>query len=312
LIQRKEQLVRNLEPKGASQTQFRLGPWLDERRAVVEVALEDALGAYRTVVPSQLYDAMEYSLLGGGKRLRPVLALASAESVGGKPEGPVIDFACAVEMVHCYSLIHDDLPAMDDDDLRRGRPTSHKVFGEALAILAGDALLTEAFALVARGLEPARARLVAMLAEAAGARGMVGGQADDAQAQWPHQAEFLEALHLRKTGALIAVACAGGARAAGASDMEVSSLNDYGLHLGLAFQICDDLMDLAGDPKKMGKSKGSDARKGKVTFPSLLGNEEALRRARAEAAVAKAAVEGLLPRSAPLMALADFAVERDH
>jgi geranylgeranyl diphosphate synthase type II len=293
-------------------SRFDLKPWLEDRKAVVEVALEDALGAYKGRVPNQLFDAMEYSLLGGGKRLRPVLCLAAAEAVGGKAEGAVLDFACAVEFVHSYSLIHDDLPAMDDDDLRRGRPTNHRVFGEALAILAGDALLTEAFALLARGADPLRAALCAQLAQAAGALGMVGGQADDVREKWPHSLEFLESLHLRKTGALIAVSCAGGARAAGAKDAAAAALQDYGQHLGLAFQICDDLMDLAGDPKKMGKTKGTDARKGKVTFPSLLGNEESLRRARAEVQVAKAAVEPLLPGAAPLLALADYSVERDR
>jgi len=291
---------------------FALEPWLDERRAMIEVALEDSLRELKEKVPSQLYDAMEYSLLGGGKRLRPVLALAAAEAAGGKPEGVVLDFACAVEYVHTYSLIHDDLPSMDDDDLRRGRPTSHKVFGEAMAILAGDALLTEAFGLVARAGQPVCARLCAALASSAGATGMVGGQADDIRTPWPESLEFLEALHLRKTGALIAVACSGGARAAGASDMQADALYDYGLHLGLAFQICDDLMDLVGDPLKMGKSKGSDARKGKMNFPSLLGNEASLQRARAEVGVAKAAIDLLKPRALPLLALADFAIVRDH
>ncbi len=291
---------------------FDFKAWLQDRRAIAEVALEDALGAYKGKVPSHLYDSMEYSLLAGGKRLRPLLAIAAAEAVGGRAEGLVMDFACAVEFVHTYSLIHDDLPSMDDDDLRRGRPTNHKVFGEATAVLAGDALLTEAFALLSQGTEAVRVRLVGMLTQAAGSLGMVGGQADDVRVPWPKSLEFLEELHLRKTGALIAVACAGGARAAGAGDMQVAAMQDYGYHLGLAFQICDDLMDLAGDPKKMGKTKGTDARKGKTTFPALLGNEASLRRARAEAGVAKAAVEPLLPASVALLRIADWAVERDH
>jgi len=297
------------EPTGGK---FDFKAWLHDRRAIVEVALEDALGSYKAKAPAHLYDAMEYSLLAGGKRLRPVLTIAAAEAVGGKAEGAVLDFACALEFIHTYSLIHDDLPAMDDDDLRRGRPTSHKVFGEALAILAGDALLTEAFALMARGTDPMRVRLCAMLSEAAGAQGMVGGQADDIRTPWPHTLEFLEKLHLRKTGALIAVACGGGARAAGAAETQVAAMQDYGYHLGLAFQICDDLMDLAGDPVKMGKTKGTDARRGKFTFPSLLGNEASLTRARAEVGVAKAAIESMLPGAAALVALADYAVERDH
>jgi geranylgeranyl diphosphate synthase type II len=296
----------------AADGSFELAGWLEDHRAMIEVALEDALQPLKVQVPFTLIDAMEYTLLGGGKRLRPVLALAAAEAVGGKSEGAVLDFACALEFVHTSSLIHDDLPALDDDALRRGRPTCHKVFGEAMAILAGDALMAEAFALLCRGADAERARLCAMLAQAAGARGLVGGQADDVREQWPRSLEFLEGLHRRKTGALIAIACSGGARAAGGGDAAVGAMQDYGLHLGLAFQIIDDLMDLAGDPVKSGKSKGSDARKGKVTFPALLGNQASLTRARAEASVAKAAVEHLLPAAEPLVALADFALERDR
>jgi geranylgeranyl diphosphate synthase type II len=254
---------------------------------------------------------MEYCLLGNGKRLRPILALAAAEAVGARPEGVVLDFACAVEFIHCYSLIHDDLPSMDDDDLRRGRPTCHRVFGEALAILAGDALLTDAFGILGAGPEPSRARLCAELARSSGAAGMVGGQADDIREDRPRTIEFVESLHKRKTGALIAVSSFGGALSAGGGPKELHVMREYGIHVGLAFQIVDDLMDLAGDPVKSGKTKGSDARKGKLTYPSLLGNEESLRRARAEVAVAKAAVESLLPGAAPLVVLADYALRRE-
>lgn len=295
----------------AHSTGFDLTPYLADRRAVVEVALEDALRRLSPETPRRLFDAMEYSLLGGGKRLRPVLAIAAAEAVGGRADSVVVDFACAVEFVHTYSLIHDDLPSMDDDDMRRGRPTNHRVFGEALAILAGDALLTEAFGLLGAGPEPVRARLCAELARHAGAAGMVGGQADDVREDRPRTVEFLESLHQRKTGALIAVSGFGGALAVGAGPRELLAVREYGLHVGLAFQIVDDLMDLAGDPEKMGKTKGSDARKGKVTYPALLGNEESLRRARAEVGAARALVEPLLPRSAALMALADYALRRE-
>ena len=291
---------------------FELAPWLSDRRAALEVALEDALAAYKVQVPFNLFDSMEYALLGGGKRLRPLLCMAAAEAVGGRAEAAVLDFACAVEFVHTYSLVHDDLPALDDDDLRRGRPTCHKVFGEAMALLAGDALMTEAFRVLCRGTEPTRLTLVNLLSRASGAHGMVGGQADDVREEWPRSLEFLENLHRRKTGALIAVSCTGGATAAGASEQDVAAMQDYGLHLGLAFQIIDDLMDLAGDPVKMGKTKGTDARKGKVTFPALLGNEASLSRARAEVTVAKAAVEHLRPAADPLVALADLAVQRDR
>jgi geranylgeranyl diphosphate synthase type II len=294
---------------------FSLELWLAQTKDSCERALQRWLTPLRPQTPARLFEAMEYSLLAGGKRLRPALVRAAAEAVGSLPAGSsdlVVDFSCAVEIIHTYSLIHDDLPAMDDDDLRRGRPTNHKVFGEAMAILAGDALLTEAFALLARGKEPSRARLCAMLAAAAGAGGMVGGQADDVGAEAPRTVEALEALHRRKTGALIAVSCAGGALAAGASEPSVEALESYGRHLGLAFQICDDLMDLCGDPAKTGKTQGSDARKGKITFPSLLGNEASLQRARGEVARAKAAIEAFLPAAAPLIGLADFAIERDR
>ncbi len=301
------------DEKGSAK--FELEPYLQRQRKRVEQTLTDALSPFRARAPARLFEAMEYSLLAGGKRLRPVLARAAAEAVAGPSaaEGQaVVDFACAVELVHTYSLIHDDLPAMDDDDLRRGRPTNHKVFGEAMAILAGDALLTEAFWLAGRGAEAHRGRLCAMLAAAAGASGMVGGQADDIRDDVPRSLLDLESLHLRKTGALIAVSCAGGALAAGGSEAAVASLEKYGRHLGLAFQICDDLIDLNGDPAKTGKAGGSDARKGKVTFPSLLGEAGSRERGRAEVRLAKAAVEPLLPAAAPLLALADYAIDRDR
>ncbi len=294
---------------------FSLEGWLAHAKESCERALRRWLEPLKRQTPARLFEAMEYSLLAGGKRLRPALVLASAEAVGGSSAESgelIVDFSCAVELIHTYSLIHDDLPAMDDDDLRRGRPTNHKVFGEAMAILAGDALLTEAFALLARGKEPSRARLCGMLAAAAGASGMVGGQADDVGVEAPRTIEALESLHRRKTGALIVVSCAGGALAAGGDQHSVKALETYGQHLGLAFQICDDLMDLCGDTAKTGKTQGSDARKGKITFPSLLGNEASLRRARGEVVCAKAAIEAFLPAAAPLIGLADFAIERDR
>jgi geranylgeranyl diphosphate synthase type II len=280
---------------------FALAPWLEVRRTLVEGALAGILSRYaRAEVPTSLCQAMEHSLMAPGKRLRPVLVLAAAEVVGGAMSERVLDFACALEMVHTYSLIHDDLPSMDNDDLRRGRPTCHKAFGEALAILAGDALLTEAFAQLGRGADPVRAEL-----------GMVGGQADDIRADGQETLQALESLHRRKTGALIEVACVGGARAAQAPEREVELLAEYGRRVGLAFQIRDDLMDQDGDPKKTGKAGGGDQRRGKVTFPSLIGAAAAWKRARDEAAAAKRALEPLLPRSEALCALADFAVERE-
>jgi geranylgeranyl diphosphate synthase, type II len=291
---------------------FELEPWLKDCRAMVEVALKKAMEAYRGRVPPMLFEAMEYSLLNGGKRLRPVLAIASAKALGKEASSIVLDFGCAVEMVHSYSLIHDDLPALDNDSLRRGHRTNHVVFGEAMAILAGDALLTEAFAVISRGSEAVRIRLCSLLACSSGARGMVGGQVDDIQEKQKQDIESLELLHGRKTGALIAAACAGGARAAGANESQVSLFHQFGARLGLAFQIVDDLIDIEGDPLKTGKSKGNDARNGKVTFPSILGKEKSLERARNEIAQAKELLQGFMPAALPLMALADYAIERDR
>jgi geranylgeranyl diphosphate synthase type II len=306
--------VNNGEGSPARAGGFSFGAWLEHRRARVESELAriaDALGSQTT---PRLGEAMRHALLAGGKRLRPVLATAAAEAVGGSGEGLALELGCAIELVHTYSLIHDDLPAMDDDDMRRGRPTCHRVYGEAMAILAGDGLLTEAFGLLARpGPDAAvRCRLCSMLARAAGTAGMVGGQADDIAGDWPRSVEFLESLHRRKTGALIALACAGGAVAVGADEERVAALGKYGVRLGLAFQIADDLMDESGDPAKLGKSTGKDARSGKVTFPALLGREESLRRARAESEAARQVLIAARCATEPLLALADFAVERDH
>jgi geranylgeranyl pyrophosphate synthase len=221
-----------------------------------------------------LEEAIRYSLLGGGKRLRPLLALAAAEAVGGRA-GDALPLALSVEMIHAYSLIHDDLPAMDDDDMRRGRPTCHKVFGEGPAILAGDALLTMAFAaLAAEHLFPA----AAWLARGAGAAGMVGGQSLDLALErraGPASAEEVRNMERLKTGALMATALAGGACLAGGGQSDLGRLWRLGLDLGLAFQIRDDLLNLSGDPALTGKAVGSDAARGKATLPAILGTAAA-------------------------------------
>jgi geranylgeranyl diphosphate synthase type II len=258
---------------------------------------------------------MAYSLLGGGKRLRPLLTLLACETAGGDAKA-ALPAACAVEMIHTYSLIHDDLPAMDDDSLRRGRPTCHIQFGEAHAILAGDALLTLAFEVLARDVRPASvaAACCADLAAAAGASGMVAGQTADFEAEGSGVAgiEQLQAIHLRKTGRLLRSALTMGGRIAGASPEALASLSKYGENIGLAFQITDDLLDIVGEQEKMGKGVRKDAKLGKLTYPFLLGIQESRKRARSLIAEACSALSGFGEASQRLEALAHFVLERDH
>ena len=264
--------------------------------------------------PAQLAKAMRYSLLAGGKRLRPILAMMAAEACGADP-ALALPCACAVEMVHTYSLIHDDLPAMDDDDLRRGRPTCHKAFDEATAILAGDGLLTLAFETIVRYTRPpeAASRCVGILAAAAGPSGMVGGQMADLQAEGREDGTvaLLEAIHRRKTGALLRAPLTMGAVVAGASEPQIEALDRYGRAVGLAFQIVDDLLDVQGDEAKLGKRVRKDSELGKWTYPGLLGIEASRAKARGLADEAKAALEIFGDRSAHLRALAWDLLERD-
>ena len=255
---------------------------------------------------------MRYSLFAGGKRLRPILALAAAEAVGGEAKGSALEFACAVELVHTYSLIHDDLPCMDDDDLRRGRPTSHKVFGEAVAVLAGDALLTEAFRFLSEIETAGVGQLVAELADGSGARGMVGGQALDIEATGKGAigAAGVEDIHLRKTAMLLAAACAGGAAATGASREVVDQLREYGVALGLAFQAADDWLDVEAPAEVRGKRQGGDQEQEKVTLVSELGVAGAKRWAEERSARAEALV-GTLPAPDMLRALARYSIQRE-
>jgi geranylgeranyl diphosphate synthase type II len=291
--------------------------YLKRRKQWVDQALRRWIPASQ-VFPPQIHEAMHYSLGAGGKRLRPILALAAAEAVGGKAK-EVLPLACALELIHTYSLIHDDLPAMDDDDWRRGKPTCHKVYGEAIAILTGDALLTEAFRLLTRrdlmkGISPLRRlRAINLLAEAAGSLGMIGGQTMDILSQGkPVEKELLEYIHRHKTGALmIASVCAGGLLG-GASESQLKALAAYGENLGLAFQIKDDLLDVQGKKGKMGKAVGKDAARGKATYPALWGVAGACRRA--EELIQKA-LEALAPfnrHAQPLRAIARFVLEREH
>ncbi|MBI3182186.1 MAG: polyprenyl synthetase family protein [Myxococcales bacterium] len=294
---------------------FALAPYLEATRVRVEALLQPRLSTLFGRAPEALLEAMRYSVLGGGKRLRPTLCLSFADAVsrasGGGGEA-ADDAACAVEWVHAYSLIHDDLPAMDDDDLRRGRPTSHKVFGEAMAILAGDALLTEAFALLTREATPLRASLCAELAGAAGAAGMVGGQVLDIAADRPADRAHLERMHGLKTGALIRASCRMGALAAGARESELRLADAYGRAVGLAFQIADDVLDVTASREAMGKPTRADAARGRPTFPAVLGLEASRAMAREQAELAAAAIRPLEPEPGPLAMLARYAAERDR
>ena len=286
---------------------FQLDSYLRDQSARVERLLEQALARVAVDAAPKLRQAMAYALLGGGKRLRPILVIASSSAIGREPNAAELDFACALEMIHAYSLIHDDLPCMDDDDLRRGKPTVHKAFGEALAVLAGDALLTDAFALAAGGSESARAKLCLELATAAGSRGMVSGQVDDIDGKSASMAE-LQRVHARKTGALIRVACRGPALESAA----LPKLTTYGEQLGIAFQIADDILDATGDAKATGKATGKDAEKGRVGYPQLLGLDGAHRAANEAAEAATAALAGLPGDKAALEALARYTVSRDR
>ena len=295
---------------------FDLQAYLKERRALVEAALERFLPPEDTPPPT-VHRAMRYSVMAGGKRLRPILVIAGAEAVGGTPE-TVMPTACALELIHTYSLIHDDLPAMDDDDYRRGRLTNHKVFGEAIAILAGDALLTLAFKLVADNtalVNDARVLrdVVAELAAAAGTFGMVGGQVVDIESEGKAiTAETLEYIHRHKTAALIRASLRVGALLAGGDGKAVAAIGEAGSDLGLAFQIVDDILDVEGSLEELGKTAGSDERKQKATYPALHGLEASRRQAKTLIERAKQRLGVFGARAVPLQALADYVVERKN
>jgi geranylgeranyl diphosphate synthase, type II len=252
----------------------------DQYRSRIDAAL-DEYARFDDSCPDQLAQAIRYALLAPGKRLRPRLALLAAEACGGSIAA-ALPAACAVEMIHAYSLVHDDLPAMDDDDLRRGRPTCHKMFGEATAILVGDALLARAFEVLAKDVQPSdrAARCCAVLAHAAGATALVGGQAADLAGDVvAADVAALESIHRRKTGALIAASLQLGGIVAGATATQLIVLEQFGRHLGLAFQITDDLLDVAGNQAAVGKRLAKDAARGKATYPQLLGIDESRERA---------------------------------
>ncbi len=294
---------------------FELKAYLSERKQRVDAYLEEsfpvAAGLEKSVV-----DAARYSLFAGGKRLRPILCLASAEVVGGSLD-TVMPVAAALEMIHTYSLIHDDLPAMDNDDYRRGQPTNHKVFGEAIAILAGDALLTEAFdfiaAIGANGRFKAEEILnvIRIVVKAAGYRGMIGGQVIDLESEGRDvDITTVEYMHIRKTGALISASLEVGAILGGGTEQEVAALKRYGHHLGLAFQITDDLLDLEGEAEVMGKTPGSDLARNKKTYPALLGMARSKESARQHVAEGLKSLGIFGEIADPLRAIAEYLLVR--
>lgn len=288
-----------------------LTAYIKENAMLVEERLAQLLPDV-TVPPDVIHRAMRYSCLGGGKRLRALLAMEACRAVG-KDGGLALDFACAVEMIHAYSLVHDDLPAMDNDDYRRGKLANHKVFGEGIAILAGDALLTYAFETLSRlQFESSLVlRLIQEVAVACGSQGLVGGQVVDLQSEGHEVDELtLEYIHRHKTGKLFLAALRGGALIGGASDTELSIITLYGENLGLAFQITDDILDVAGDMAKLGKVTGADARQGKSTYVTLLGLEEAHKQAVKCVEQCKR-YASRLPNQNYLAELAEYVLNRD-
>ncbi|WP_020676052.1 polyprenyl synthetase family protein [Geopsychrobacter electrodiphilus] len=292
-----------------------LDVYLKHRLQLVESALDVFVPKTETL-PGSLHDSMRYSLFAGGKRIRPVLMSAACEAVGGQGED-VLPAAAAIEMIHSYSLIHDDLPAMDDDDLRRGKPTNHKVYGEAIAILAGDGLLTEAFILLSNPqvlqnvTAPARLEIIHQLSRAAGSLGMVGGQVVDMESEGQRiDLPTLEYIHTHKTGALILAAIEIGAIIGGADTTQRFALHRYGEAAGLAFQVADDILDIIADQSLLGKNVGSDEARGKATYPAILGLEGARQRARDLRDMALAALDPFGEEARPLREIAAYIINR--
>jgi geranylgeranyl diphosphate synthase type II len=303
-------------PSEASRPPDAIGEVLEGHRRSVEEALDRALPP-ETAWPATIHRAMRYSLFAGGKRIRPLLVLAAGEAVGGDTE-ELLRLACAVEMIHTYSLIHDDLPAMDNDDLRRGKPTSHKVFGEAMAILAGDALLTRAFHLLAEGGANGdddrlqrRQEAAAILGAACGTTGLIGGQVQDLESEGQTvDAATLERLHRAKTGALIAACVRGAAVLAGAAESDARCLAGYGAAIGLAFQVVDDILDATEGAERLGKTAGKDQAAGKATYVSVHGLARAREMASELLTEALDALSPLGERARLLGTLARLIVER--
>jgi len=300
--------------KNRSDRAFDLRGYLARRTAAVDRALNRLLPP-PTAKPATIHKAMRYSLFAGGKRMRPALCLAAAEACGGRPDD-ALPLACAVECIHTYSLIHDDLPAMDDDDLRRGKPTSHKVFGEGMAILAGDALLTEAFALACRCRGWPRyshREIVLELAQAAGSRQLIAGQVADLEGEGKKiSAGQLRYIHERKTSALLRCAVRLGGMNANCTAAQLEALSDFGHHVGLAFQIIDDILDVTQSSEQLGKTAGKDQAARKATYPSIVGLERSREIAAQLTGRAFRALESFEGKAPALAALAEYLLKRDR
>jgi geranylgeranyl diphosphate synthase type II len=289
-----------------------LDKYLAERTELVNAALKDLL-VREDEYPKSLHSAVHYSLFAGGKRLRPVLTLAAAEAVGGTIKD-ALNAACAIECIHTYSLIHDDLPALDNDDVRRGRPTCHKEFGEAMAILAGDALLTAAFELIGRtpSTRPEDVlRVICEVARAAGSTGMIGGQVVDIESEGGSVPfPVLEYIHIHKTGEMIMAAVRCGGILGGGTERDLDRLTRYARAIGLAFQITDDILDVVGASVLMGKTAGADESRGKVTYPSHIGMDESKERAEELVGIGIEALAGFDESADPLREIARFVISR--
>lgn len=299
--------------------------YLQEKKLIVDSALERYFpnppeGEGEGKPSNSLHRAIRHSLLNGGKRIRPILSIAAFEAVGGKGDH-ILPFACALEMIHTYSLIHDDLPAMDNDDFRRGKPTCHKMFGEAIGILAGDGLLTEAFKLMTNrsswdGPSNDKALILDVvheIAQAAGISGMVGGQVADIESEGKEvDLPLLQYIHTHKTGAMILASIRVGARLGGAGGETLRAFTRYAERIGLAFQIIDDILNVEGKAIALGKSTGTDLSRGKATYPSLLGLEESKRRATELVQLAVESLKPYGPEADPLREIARFIIAREN
>jgi len=303
-----------LSEQEKSTTIFDLNNYLKQQQTLVEKALDQSIAIAK---PEKIYEAMRYSLLAGGKRLRPILCLATCELTGGTVE-MAMPTACALEMIHTMSLIHDDLPAMDNDDYRRGKLTNHKVYGDDIAILAGDGLLAYAFEYVATQTKNVAAeriiQVVACLGRTVGAAGLVGGQVLDLESEGKTDitAETLSFIHTHKTGALLEASVVSGAILAGASEADVTRLSNYAQNIGLAFQIIDDILDITATDEQLGKTAGKDLQAQKATYPSLWGLEKSQAKARELVDSAVAQLSAYDAKAEPLRAVANFIVTRDR